>query len=181
MNKDGSSLPTGTPAPDFTLPRTGYQAFALHDVRGRPAILVFYPGDWEPVSGEQLRLYQEYLPELQQFDAALVGISVDSVWSHSAFGKALGLSFPLLSDFQPMGRVSRAYKVYREADGRSNRALFVLDPAGVVRWSRSYPTNLHPRVHGIVSALETLQVTRAPPQVRRSSAGPRNAVRAAEA
>ena len=163
MNQDRSSPLAGRPAPAFTLPRTTYQVFSLHDVRGRPAILVFYPGDWEPVSREQLCLYQEYLPELQRFDAALVAISVDSVWSHAAFGKALALSFPLLSDFHPRGHVSRAYHVYREDEGRSGRALFVLDRDGMVRWSRSLPANLNPGVHGILSALDSLQVTRAPP------------------
>ena len=163
MNEDRSSPLAGIQAPDFTLPRTGYQVFSLHDVRGRPAILVFYPGDWESVSSEQLRLYQEYLPELQSFDAALVAISVDSVWSHAAFGKALNLSYPLLSDSHPKGAVSRAYHVYRAADDRSGRALFAVDRAGIVRWSRTFPTNLNPGVHGILSALESLQVTRAPP------------------
>jgi peroxiredoxin len=161
---------TGSQAPDFTLPRTVYQSFALPDVRGRPAILVFYPGDWEPVSSEQLCLYQEYLSELRRFDAALVAISTDSVWSHAAFGKALGLSFPLLSDFHPKGQVSRAYGVYREEEGRSGRALFVVDPAGVVQWCRRLPTNLNPGVGGILSALETLDPMRIAPSSTRSSA-----------
>src|SRR5579859_8080320 len=89
-----SHLLIGEPAPDFTLPRTSYQRFGLSDMRGRPALLAFYPGDWDPVSGEQLRRYQEELHELRRFDTALVAISVDSVWSHAAFAHALGLSFP---------------------------------------------------------------------------------------
>lgn len=124
---------------------------------------MFYPGDWEPVSSEQLCLYEEHLPDLQRFDAALVAISVDSVWSHAAYGRELGLTFPLLSDFQPRGQTSRAYHVYREEKGRSGRALFVLDREGTVRWSRRLPINLNPGVHGILSTLESLQVTRAPP------------------
>jgi peroxiredoxin len=163
MKENGSSPLTGAQAPDFTLPRTGYQAFSLQDVHGRPAVLAFYPGDWEPVSCEQLHLYQEYLLELQRFDAALVAISVDSIWSHTAFGKELGLSFPLLSDFRPKGHVSRAYHVYRDTEGRGSRALFVVDPEGIVRWGRTFPLNLNPGVHGILSTLESMQVTRAPP------------------
>lgn len=158
-----SPLAAGTRAPNFTLPRTEYQAFSLQDVRGRPAVLVFYPGDWDPVSSQQLALYQEYLPELQRFDAALAGISADSVWSHAAFGKALHLSFPLLADFQPKGHVARAYRVYREVEGRSARALFVIDPEGDIRWSHAFPTNLNPGIEGILSTLGSIQVTRAPP------------------
>jgi peroxiredoxin len=167
MNENIASPLLGPRAPDFTLPRTRHASFALRDVLGRPAVLVFYPGDWEPVSAEQLGQYQEYLPELQRFDAALVAISVDSVCSHAAFGKALDLGFPLLSDFHPKGHVSRAYHVYREEEGRSGRALFVLDPDGMICWSRSVPTNLNPGVHGILSALESLHVARSPPLAKR--------------
>jgi peroxiredoxin len=151
----------GTRAPAFTLPRTHYESFSLPDVQGQPAVLVFYPGDWEPVSRQQLALYQQYLPELHRFGATLIGISVDSVWSHVAFGRALELSFPLLSDFHPKGEVSRAYRVYREDEGRSGRAVFVLDAAGTVGWSRTYPTNLNPGVDGILTALETMQIKEA--------------------
>ena len=155
VKADNGSPLTGSRAPIFTLPRTRYQAFSLRDTQGYPTILVFYPGDWEPVSAEQLRLYQEYLPALGRFNASLVGISVDSVWSHAAFGKELGLSFPLLSDSRPKGHVSRAYDVYREAEDRSDRALFVIDPEGVVRWSRTFPFNLNPGIDGILRALQT--------------------------
>lgn len=154
MNDVLTPLPPGTRAPDFSLPRTRYESVALADVHGHPSVLVFYPGDWEPVSSEQLALYQEYLPELQGLDAALIGISTDSIWSHAAFGHALGLTFPLLSDFHPKGQVARAFGVFAEEEGRSGRALFVLDRTGVVRWSRSYLTDLDPGVHGILGALE---------------------------
>jgi alkyl hydroperoxide reductase subunit AhpC len=124
---------------------------------------VFYPGDWEPVSHQQLLLYQEYLPQIHHFDATLIGIAVDSVWSHLAFGRALDLTFPLLSDFHPKGEASRAYGVYREDEGRSGRAVVVLDAAAMVCWSRVYPTNLNPGVDPILTTLETLhtkEVTR---------------------
>ena len=163
MNETIASPLAGKLAPDFTLPRTLHASFALRDVRGRPAVLVFYPGDWDPISSEQLCLYEEHRPELRRFEAALIAISVDSIWSHAVFGRELGLSFPLLSDFEPKGQVSRAYDVYREAEGRSGRALFVLDPEGIVRWSRCYPTSLNPGAHGILSALESLHLSRAPP------------------
>jgi peroxiredoxin len=128
----------------------------LSDLHGQPAVLVFYPGDWEPVSRQQLTLYQECLPEIHRFGAALVGISVDSIWSHSAFGTTLDLSYPLLSDFQPKGRVSHAYGVYSVREGRSARAVFVLDAEGMVCWSHVYPTNLNPGIDGILTTLERM-------------------------
>src|SRR3954471_10203567 len=120
-------LAAGTPAPDFTLPCTPDQNVSLSDLRGRPAILVFYPEDWSPVCSDQLALYQELLPEFQGFDAQLLGISVDGIWSHLAFAKDRNLHFPLLADFEPKGEVARTYQVYRATDGTSERALYVID------------------------------------------------------
>jgi peroxiredoxin len=157
MNDSSTPLLPGTQAPDFSLPRTHFESFALSDLHGRPAALVFYPGDWEPVTRQQLALYQEYLPELRRFGAALIGISADSVWSHTAFGQALDLSFPLLADFHPKGEVSRSYGVYLEDEGHSSRAVVVLDGTGIVCWTHVYPTNLNPGVDGMLTALETMQ------------------------
>jgi peroxiredoxin len=84
-------------------------------LRGYPVVLIFYPLDWEPVTREQLSLYQAYLPQFGQFDAFLLGISVDPVSSHEAFARDVGIDFPLLSDPDPKGAVSRLYGVYRKA------------------------------------------------------------------
>lgn len=163
MNNDPTPPVLGTHAPHFSLPRTTYESVTLADLTGRPVVLVFYPGDWEPVSRQQLTLYQECLSEFQRLDAALVGISVDSVWSHAAFARALDLTFPLLADFHPKGAVCRAYGVYQEDAGYSRRALVVLDAQARVAWARTYPTNLDPGVDPILTTLETLhtkEVTR---------------------
>src|SRR5260370_9942713 len=101
-------LPPGSPAPEFALPSTPDQRVSLTEFRGRPVILAFYPEDWSPVCSDQLALYQELLPEFQRFDAVLVGISVDGIWSHLAFAKDRNLHFPLLADFEPQGMVGRA-------------------------------------------------------------------------
>jgi peroxiredoxin len=155
-------LPAGTPAPDFRLRGAPDRVVALRDLRGRPVVLVFYPGDWRPVCRDQLTLYQEFLPELARLGAVVVGISVDSVWSHEAFAYAQRLEFPLLADYEPRGQVARAYGVYREADGTSERALFVLDAAGVIRWSYVAPPNVNPGVDGVLTALEALAAQPAP-------------------
>ena len=79
------ALPVGTPAPDFTLGSAPGQTISLHDYRGRPVILAFYPADWSPVCGDQMALYNEILPEFHKLNAELIGISVDGAWSHAAF------------------------------------------------------------------------------------------------
>ena len=149
-------LPPGTVAPDFELPSTPDQKVMLSEFRGQPVILAFYPEDWSPVCSDQLGLYQAVLPEFQKFNAELIGVSVDSVWSHLAFAKDRNLHFPLLSDFEPKGEVARTYGVYRVKEGTSERALFVIDAGGVIRWSYVSPVGVNPGADGILRALEDL-------------------------
>ena len=151
-----SALAPGTPAPDFTLPSGPGQTVSLSDYRGRPVVLVFYPADWSPVCGDQVVLYNELLSIFDEYGAGVLGISVDGVWSHRAFAEARNLDFPLLADFEPKGRVARAYGVYREGDGISDRALFVIDAEGIVRWSYVSPIDVNPGANGILAALEGL-------------------------
>jgi peroxiredoxin len=149
-------LSPGTPAPDFTLKKTPDQTLTLSDLRGRPVILAFYPADWSPVCGDELALFNEVLPEFQRYDAQLVGISVDGVWCHKAYAAARKLDFPLLADFEPKGEVSRRYGAYRAQDGFAERALFVLDGDGVIRWSYLSDVGKNPGADGILAALEEL-------------------------
>jgi peroxiredoxin len=149
-------LAPGTPAPDFRLRTTPEQTVALSEFRGQPVILAFYPADWSPVCSDQMVLYQEVMPEFEKYDAQLLGISVDGVWCHLAFAKARNLHFPLLSDFEPKGEVSRAYHAYRTGDGYSERALFVIDPGGSVFWSHLSPIGVNPGAGGILRALDEM-------------------------
>ena len=149
-------LPPGKEAPDFELPATPDQKVMLSEFRGQPVILAFYPEDWSPVCSDQLALYQAVLPEFRKFNAELVGISVDSVWSHLAFAKDRNLHFPLLSDFEPKGEVARIYQVYRAKEGTTERALFVIDADGIIRWSYVSPVGVNPGADGILRALESL-------------------------
>jgi peroxiredoxin len=148
--------PVGTQAPEFTLSSTPNQKISLSDFRGQPTILVFYPEDWSPVCSDQLALYQELLPEFAKFNAQLLAISVDGVWCHLAFAENRHLRFPLLADFEPKGEVARTYGVYRQQDGTSERALYVIDGDGVVRWSYVSPVGINPGADGILRALENL-------------------------
>jgi peroxiredoxin len=149
-------LEVGTKAPEFALLSTPDQTVSLADFRGRPTILAFYPEDWSPVCSDQLALYQELLPEFQRFNAELLGISVDGIWSHLAFARDRNLHFPLLSDFEPKGEVARTYGVYRDGAGTSERALYVIDGEGVVRWNYVSPVGINPGADGILRALDDL-------------------------
>jgi peroxiredoxin len=149
-------LSPGTNAPEFSLHVTPDQELSLRELRGRPVVLAFYPADWSPVCGDELSVFNEVLPELRKYNAELLGISVDGAWSHDAFAKQKHLHFPLLSDFQPKGETARSYGAYREKDGVCERALFVLDKEGVIRWSYCSPVAVSPGADGILNALEAL-------------------------
>jgi peroxiredoxin len=149
-------LETGANAPEFELHTTPDQKVRLSDFRGRPVILAFYPADWSPVCGDQMTLYNEVLPEFQRFNAELLGISVDGIWCHLAFAKDRKLRFPLLSDFEPRGAVAAAYGAFRDGEGTSERALFVVDGAGTIHWSYLSPVGINPGADGILAALEDL-------------------------
>jgi len=128
----------------------------LSDFRGRPVILAFYPADWSPVCGDQMALYNEILEEFARFDAEMLGVSVDGIWCHLAFGHDRKLKFPLLSDFEPKGAVAKKYGVYRDQEGTTERALFVIDGEGIIRWSFVSPIGINPGADGILKALEML-------------------------
>lgn len=149
-------LAAGTTAPDFRLPATPDQSLSLGDFKGRPVILAFYPADWSPVCGDQMVLYNEILPDFREHGAELLGISVDGAWCHDAFTKDRRLRFPLLADFHPKGAVARSYGAYREEDGVCERALFVIDGNGLIRWSYLSPIAVNPGADGILEALEEL-------------------------
>jgi len=149
-------LLAGTPAPDFTLHVTPDQTLSLKELRGRPVILAFYPADWSPVCGDQMALYNEVLPEFHRFNAELLGISVDGVWCHAAFSRDRNLHFPLLADFEPKGAVAKLYRTFRDGDGFSERALFVIDKNGTIAWSYVSPVGVNPGADGILEALENL-------------------------
>jgi peroxiredoxin len=149
-------LQVGETAPDFCAPSTPDQKVCLHDFIGRPVILVFYPADWSPVCSDQLALYDTLLPEFQAHKALIFGVSTDNVWSHIAYAKARNLHFPLLSDFEPKGKIASMYGVYDFTVGVCGRALFVINAEGKIHWSYLSPMGINPGAEGILEALETL-------------------------
>ncbi|HEX3054032.1 MAG TPA: peroxiredoxin [Aggregatilineaceae bacterium] len=149
-------LPVGTLAPDFELPDASGRPVRLSDYRGRQVVLVFYPLDWSPGCSQQLDLYQQEIKEFEQRGAKILGISIDSIYSHGAWATVRGITFPLLSDFNPKGAVARKYHVYREDDGFSDRALYIISPDGSICYGRVSPYLHHiPDIYDLFSALET--------------------------
>jgi len=132
-------IAVGEQAPDFTLRNQDGEKVSLSDFAGRKLMLVFYPGDFSPVCGDQLSIYQEVKPEIEEKGVELVGISVDGFFAHKAFQEKLGIDTMLLSDFEPKGEVARAYGSYVEKMGFANRTLVLVDEDGKVAWTYASP------------------------------------------
>lgn len=147
-----------TPAIDFTLPDAEGRPIRLQDYRGKNVILAFYPADWSPVCTTELALVQETLEDIHGYDAEVLAISCDGHYSHRAWAAAQRITFPLLSDFWPHGRVSRQYGVFLDDQGVANRALFFVDASGVLRerWIADNPA-IAPGLNIVFDALGRLQ------------------------
>jgi len=148
-------IEAGTRAPDFTLEDQDQNEVSLSDFAGTKLVIAFYPADFSSVCTAQLSIYQEVIEEIEERGAKLIGISVDSVFSHKALQEELGLSIPLLSDFHPKGEVARAYGALIEKRGHANRSLVLVDEDGTVAFSMAAPTPLEiPGANVIFDALE---------------------------
>jgi peroxiredoxin len=156
-------LPVGTPAPEFALRDPNNELVALSDFKGSPVVVVFYPLDWSPTCSDQLSLYQSEMDEFERYGAKVLGISVDSIYSHGAWAALRGITFPLLADFEPKGEVARRYNVYRATDGFSERALYVADANGTIRYARVAPQlNQIPDIYELYRALAEITGKSAP-------------------
>ena len=140
-DEDGGIVAAGTPAPDFTLRREDGSEFTRQDLLGNTTVLVFYPFAFSRVCTDQLNLYQEVLDEFEARGATLYGVSCDAAYSQSAFREKLGVSIEQLSDFEPKGAACRAFGVYHPL-GFPQRALVIVGPDAVVKWSYEAPSPL---------------------------------------
>lgn len=151
-------IAVGEKAPDFSLLNHKGEEVSLSGFRGRRVLLVFYPSDFSPVCSDQLSIYQEVKPSLDDADLEVLGISIDHAWAHDAFRKELNLDFTLLADFHPKGAVAERYGAYLADYGTSNRSLVLIDEEGVVRWVHESPTPLE--IPGANLIFDALQETR---------------------
>ena len=132
-------LPAGERAPEISLARFGGEPFTRDDLEGRTTVLVFYPFAFSPVCTDQLGVYNEVLGDLADRGATLYGVSCDAVWSQQAFKEQLGIDIAQLSDFEPKGATCRAFGVLHPG-GFPQRALVLIGPDAVVRWSYEAPS-----------------------------------------
>jgi peroxiredoxin len=165
---ENEPLPVGTLAPDFELRDASGKLVRLSDFRGRPVVIAFYPLDWSPTCSDQLSLYQSELQEFEKLGTHVMGISVDSIYSHGAWAAVRGIKFPLLADFNPKGAVARRYNAWRERDGFSERALYVIDGDGIIRYSH-ISSELHkiPDIYELFDALRKISPASEPADARR--------------
>ena len=131
-------IAVGQPAPDFTLKDQNQKEVKLSDFRGRNVLLAFYPLDWSPVCTKEHACFVDDLKSFESLDAQVLGISVDSVWSHKAFAEKMGIRYPLLADFQPKGAAAAQFGLYLAEAGITNRATVIVDRQGVVRYVKVY-------------------------------------------
>ena len=150
-------LSIGSIAPDFSLPSHSGGQVRLSDFRGhRHVVIAFHPLAFTPVCASQVQTYERERPRLDALEAHVLAISVDAGPSKKAWADSLGgVSYDLLSDFHPHGEVARAYGVMRD-DGISERAIFVVDKAGVIRWARQYAIPEQPDLDELFAALASI-------------------------
>jgi peroxiredoxin len=151
-------IEVGDVAPDFTLKDQNEKDVALSGFKGKKkVVLSFHPLAWTSVCTEQMRDLEKHKEDFDRLGAVALGLSVDSVPCKKAWAEAIGVKdTPLLADFWPHGGVVQAYGIFREKNGFSERAVFIVDREGVVRFKKIYPISEVPDIEEILKALEDL-------------------------
>jgi mycoredoxin-dependent peroxiredoxin len=144
----------GSAAPDFTLKDQNQQEVSLSSFRGKKrVVLVFYPLDWSPVCTKEHACFVSEMKQFEKLDAQVLGLSVDSVWSHKAYAEKMAIDYPLLADFNPRGAVAHKYGVYLEEKGITGRAISIIDREGNLAWHKNYDIPVVPDVNEVAQAL----------------------------
>lgn len=152
------AIPVGAPAPDFSLKDQSQKDVKLSDFQGKKnVVLVFYPLDWSPVCTNEHTCFVNDMKRFEQLDAQVLGISVDSVWSHKAFADKMHIQYPLLADFQPRGAVGDKFGVYLADKGITGRAIAIVDRQGKVAWFKNYDIPSVPDVNEVSDALAKIK------------------------
>ena len=151
------AIAVGQPAPEFTLKDQDQKEIKLSDYRGKNVVILFYPLDWSPVCTDEHACFMSGLNQFEKLNAQVLGLSVDSHWSHKAFAEKMGVAYPLLADFHPRGAVADKFGVYHADKGITGRAIVIIDKAGKVAWSKIYGFGDLPTVKEVAQALEQLK------------------------
>ena len=148
------SLAVGQSAPDFTLKDQHQKEVKLSDfAEKRNVVLVFYPLDWSPTCTNEHACFVNDMKNFDTLDAEVLGVSVDSVWSHKAYAEKMGIKYSLLADFHPRGAMSEKYGVYLPEKGITGRSIFIVDKHGKVAWAKNYDIPVVPDIKEVATAL----------------------------
>ena len=151
------AIAVGQPAPEFTLKDQNQKEIKLSDYRGKNVVIVFYPLDWSPVCTNEHACFVNDLSQFEKLNAQVLGLSVDSTWSHKAFAEKMGVAYPLLADFHPRGAVADQFGVYHANKGITGRAIAIIDKAGKVAWFKNYEFTTVPDIQEVAQALALLK------------------------
>src|ERR1700688_1298091 len=147
-------IAVGQSAPDFTLKDQNQKEVKLSDFAGkRKVVLMFYPLDFSPVCTNEHACFVNDLKQYEKLDAQVLGISVDSVWTHKAFAEKMGITYPLLADFHPKGAVAEKFGMYSSERGMTNRAVAIINKSGKIAWFRTYDYPSAPNANEVAQAL----------------------------
>ena len=141
-------------APDFALLNQEKKDVKLSDFAGKKnVVLVWYPLDWSPTCTNEHVCFVNDMKAFETLDAEVLGVSVDSVWSHKAFAEKMGIKYSLLADFHPRGAMSEKYGVYLADKGITGRAIAIVNKAGKVAWFKNYDIPVVPDLKEVAAAL----------------------------
>jgi peroxiredoxin len=156
------AIAVGQTAPDFSLKDQYDKDVKLSDFAGRKnVVLVFYPLDWSPVCTNQHACLVNDMKRFETLDAAVLGVSVDSAWSHKAYAEKMGIKYSLLADFNPRGAMADKYGVYLAEKGITGRAIVIVGKDGKVAWLKNYDIPVVPDVAEVASALQQVKAATA--------------------
>ena len=156
------SISVGQTAPDFTLKNQDQKEVKLSDFAGKKnVVIVWYPLDWSPVCSNEHACFVNDMKSFENLDAEVLGVSVDSVWSHKAFAEKMGIKYSLLADFHPKGAASEKYGMYLSEKGITGRAIAIVGKDGKVAWFKNYDIPVAPDVKEVAAALQNVKAATA--------------------
>ncbi|HXM96397.1 MAG TPA: peroxiredoxin [Candidatus Dormibacteraeota bacterium] len=156
------NISVGQRAPDFALKDQTQKEVKLSDFAGKKnVVLMFYPLDWSPVCTSEHSCIVNEMKAFASLDAEVLGVSVDSVWSHKAYAEKMGIPYSLLADFQPRGAVADKYGVFLGEKGISGRAIVIINKQGTVAWVKNYDIPVVPDLKEVSAALQQVKATAA--------------------
>ena len=151
------AIAVGQPAPEFSLKDQSQKDIKLSDYRGKNVVIVFYPLDWSPICTNEHACFVNDMKQFEKLNAQVLGLSVDSVWSHKAFAEKMGIGYPLLADFNPRGAVADKFGLYLADKGITGRAIAIVNKSGNIAWLKNYDIPVVPDMKEVAEALAKVQ------------------------